>query len=324
MSRISSASRGKSAAVAAPSATPEEVQLGFDEPAALESDSVFQNASVAPKTSNLGEVHSRQLVVDCSNMTATELALGKVVNLSDNLTQILSDGVSEEVDKNKIIVTGIELCNVFSDVPKRVTVGINLFDSHNQKEGLKNDAGWLYSQTSSDLADNEHVSYGGDDGSFTNLCSLLPNEQARHQPAASLYTPTHSTLTSRHMVDYNGISNEEQLWEGIVPVTKDLYYVPQESVVCKVVSKNWDRFGFHPDQEQLVEDGFYRISKPIVNSVISQLWTHVISKLPYTTVSNMKLHLQSNIQPSSKPMNVSMQLRVKYRYPTVAAPASEE
>ena len=85
-----------------------------------------------------------------------------------------------------------------------------------------------------------------------------------------------------------------------------------------MVSKNWDRFGFHPDQEQLVEDGFYRISKPIVNSVISQLWTQVISRMPYTTVSNMKMHLQSNIQPSSKPMNVSMQLRVKYRFPSAA------
>lgn len=41
-------------------------------------------------------------------------------------------------------------------------------------------------------------------------------EQARHEPAASLYTPTHNTLTSRHMVDYNGISQEEQLWQGIV------------------------------------------------------------------------------------------------------------
>ena len=255
MSRISSGSGAKTAAAVPPGAAAGEVKLAFEEPAALESDSLFQNTSGAPQTSNLGEVHSRQLVLD-TTCTATELALGKVVSLSDNLTHILSDGVSEAVDENKIIVTGIELCNVHSDVPKRVTVGINLFDSHNQKQGLKNDAGWLYSQTSSDLADNEHVSFGGDDGSFTNLCSLLPKEHARHQPAASLYTPTHSTLTSRHLVDYNGITRQEDLWQGIVPVTKDLYYVPQSSVVCAVVSKNWDRFGFHVSHFCCPQHGF--------------------------------------------------------------------
>lgn len=254
MSRISSGKRAPAAPAAAPAVAPEAANLALDESAALESESVFHNTSASGNVANLGDVHSCQIVVDTS-ATATELALGKTINLSDNLNHIFSQGAPDAVDTNKVIITGIDLVNVYSDVPKRVTVGMNLFDSHQQKQGLKNDAGWLYSQTSSDLADNEHVSSIGDDGSYTNLCSLLPNEKARHEPAASLYTPTHNTLTSRHMVDYNGISQEEQLWEGIVPVTKDLYYVPQDSVVCKVVSKNWDRFGFHPDQEQLVEDG---------------------------------------------------------------------
>ena len=241
MSRISSGKRTPAVAPAAPAAVPELADLALDKPAALESESVFQNASAeASSTTNLGDVHSCQIVVDTS-CSATELALGKTVNLSDNLSHIFSQGAPEAVDTNKVIVTGIELVNVYSDVPQRVTVGMNLFDSHQQKEGLKNDAGWLYSQTSSDLADNEHVSSIGEDGRFTTLCSLLPMEQARHEPAASLYTPTHNTLTSRHMVDYNGISQEEQLWQGIVPVTNDLYYVPQDSVVCKVVSKNWVR-----------------------------------------------------------------------------------
>lgn len=242
MSRISSGKRAPAAAPPAPAAAPEETNLGFDEPAALESDSVFQNTSVeSSSATNLGDVHSCQIVMDANNITATELALGKTINLSDNLTHIFSQGAPEAVDTNKVIVTGIELVNVYSDVPKRVTVGMNLFDSHQQKEGLRNDAGWLYSQTSSDLADNEHVSSIGDDGSFTNLCSLLPMEKARHEPAASLYTPTHNTLTSRHMVDYNGISQEEQLWEGIVPVTKDLYYVVS-NICCEK----------HPDEYTII------------------------------------------------------------------------
>lgn len=232
MSRISSGKRAPAAAPAAPAAVPGVANLALDEPAALETDSVFQNTSVESSTAtNLGDVHSCQIVVD-TTATATELALGKTVSLSDNISHIFSNGAPDAVDTNKVIITGIDLVNVYSDVPKRVTVGMNLFDSHQQKQGLKNDAGWLYSQTSSDLADNEHVSYGGDDGAFTNLCSLLPNEKARHEPAASLYTPTHNTLTSRHMVDYNGISQEEQLWDGIVPVTKDLYYVVS-NICCK-------------------------------------------------------------------------------------------
>jgi len=200
MSRVSSGKRGSAAAV------PETVNLSLDAPTELEGESVFHNTSAeSANASNLGNEQSCQIVVD-TKMSATELALGKTVNLSDNLSSIFSDGVSEEVDTNKVIVTGIELVNVYSDVPSRVTVGMNLFDSHQQKKGLKNDNGWLYSQTSSDLADNEHVSSIGDGGGFTNLCSLLPMEKARHEPAASLYTPTHNTLTSRHMVDYNGIS----------------------------------------------------------------------------------------------------------------------
>ena len=207
MSRISSDKRTTGAAPPATAALPNVGDLALDDPAALDEGSVFQNASAAPSnTTNLGDVHSCQIVVDTS-CSATELALGKTVNLSDNIHHIFSQGASEAVDTNKVIVTGIDLVNVYSDVPKRVTVGMNLFDSHQQKHGLKNDAGWLYSQTSSDLAgDNEHVSSSGEDNKFTNLCSLLPNERARHEPAASLYTPTHNTLTSRHMVDYSGIS----------------------------------------------------------------------------------------------------------------------
>jgi hypothetical protein len=175
-----------------------------------------------------------------------------------------------------VVITGITLENVFSDVPKRVSVSANLFQSKAQQTGLKNEAGWLFSQQSSELASeaSEHVAYSGD-GSFVNLCSLLPFEQARHTSCA-IYTPTNSSLNQRHLQDYGNISTKEQLWDGIVAVTDSTYYVPSgascchsivfcffpnapihpspilsplhiyltESVVCKVISKNWDRFGF--------------------------------------------------------------------------------
>ena len=142
------------------------------------------------------------------------------------------DGVSPA--NTKVVITGIELQNVYSDVPKRVSVSANLFDNEQQKAGLVNEAGWLYAQQSSELAAEaaEHVSFSGD-GSYVNLCSLLPFEQARHTSCA-IYTPTNSSLNQRHLQDYGAISTKAQLWSGIVPVTDKTYYVPAESVVCKV------------------------------------------------------------------------------------------
>lgn len=88
--------------------------------------------------------------------------------------------------------------------------------------------------------------------------------------------------------------------------------------------QRWEfRFGFHPEQEQKVEGEFYRIDKPIVQSVVNQLYDNVICKLPFTDVSRLKIHLQSQVKPSnSNTHQVSMQLKVKYRYP-MAAPAAQ-
>ena len=79
------------------------------------------------------------------------------------------------------------------------------------------------------------------------------------------------------------------------------------------------QFGFHPEQENLLEGSFYRVSKNIVDSVASQLMTNVVTRLPFTGVSNLQMHLQSsNIEPSqSQEHNVSLQLKVDYRYPQV-------
>lgn len=233
MSRISSSR----AAPVAPSTAKEQL-IASESP--VETAPALDSAAVFPEmqASDLGEIHSRQIVVD-TELSATQLSLGHEVKLSQNLADVFAEGISNVSSKNKAIVTGIELCNVYSSVPKRVSVGINLFSNPEQKQGLRNETGWLYSAGSSELADQEHVGYAGDGGNFTNLASLLPLEQARHQPATQLYSPCNSELTSRQLSDYGNITSEKQLWEGIVPVTKDLYYVPAESVVCKVVSKNW-------------------------------------------------------------------------------------
>ena len=235
MSRVNSsaprAAAAPEAASAAPAAMPTEPLAA---PMAVDESSLFESADASSRSS-LSEVHTRNVVVDAS-LTATELNLGKSMPLSRNLAAIFADGI-EGVSpaSTKVVITGITLENVFSDVPKRVSVSANLFQNKAQQAGLKNEAGWLYSQQSSELASeaSEHVAYGGD-GSFVNLCSLLPFEQARHT-ACAIYTPTNSSLNQRHLQDYGNISTKEQLWDGIVAVTDSTYYVPAESVVCKVI-----------------------------------------------------------------------------------------
>lgn len=304
---------------AVPAIAPNDASAAIpvDTTAAVPDESLFAQT----EKSSLSEVHSRNIVVDTS-LTATELNLGKSVPLSTNLASVFADGVDGVSKTNtKVIITGIELQNVYSDVPKRVSVSANLFQNKAQKNGLVNEAGWLYSQQNSELASeaSEHVSYSGD-GNFVNLCSLLPFEQARHT-SCPIYTPTNSSINQRHLQDYGNISSRDQLWKGIVSVTDSTYYVPAESVICKVINKNWERFGVHMAQEEKIENGqFYRVDKSIVDSVVDQLYTNVIAKLPFSDVSNLKLHLQSNVAPSnSNTHQVSLQLKVNYRYPMAAA-----
>lgn len=247
MSRVQSSSTAvREAPAAAPAAAPTSAPLS-----AAPEEPLFasQTLSAGAPASLLSEVHTRNLVVD-TRLTATELNLGKEVPLSQNLSAVFAEGVKGvSPASHKIVVTGITLENVYSDVPSRVNVGMNLFQNQAQQKSLVNDAGWLYSAASSELAAeaSEHVAFAGNDGKFVQLCSLLPMESSRHNNCA-IYTPTSSSLNSRHLQDYGNISTKDQLWDGIVAVTDSTYYVPSESVVCKVIEKNWDKFGFHPQQ----------------------------------------------------------------------------
>lgn len=234
MSRVNSTTNK---AVAAPAAV--SVELSPEPAAEVAASSVFSEESTGQ--SSLSAVHTKTLIVD-HTFSATELNLGKEVPLSSNLAAVFADGVEGVTSANtKVVITGIDLQNVYSDCPSRIAVAANLFQTAAQKTGLVNEAGWLYSQQSSEVAAeaSEHVSYAKS-GNFVNLCSLLPFETARHA-SCPIYTPTNSSLNQRHLMDYGGISSKEELWKGIVAVTDATYYVPASSVVCKVISKNWDR-----------------------------------------------------------------------------------
>ena len=194
-------SRVNSSATAAAAATAAEVASSSSAPAAMPTEplaapmaadeaSLFESGD-ANTRSSLSEVHTRNVVVD-TKLSATELNLGKSVPLSRNLAAVFADGIEGVTAANtKVVITGITLENVYSDVPSRVAVSANLFQSKVQQTGLKNEAGWLYSQQSSELASEaaEHVAYGGD-GSFVNLCSLLPLSRRDTQTAPCTHPQT--------------------------------------------------------------------------------------------------------------------------------------
>ena len=197
-------------------AAPAVVEMAPEPPAEVPASSVF---SESEGQTSLTAVHTKTLVVD-HVVTATELNLGKEVALSANLPEVFADGVDGVTGANtKVVISGIDLQNVYSDCPARVAVSANLFETAEQKTGLVNEAGWLYSQQSSELAAeaSDHVSYAKD-GNFVNLCSLLPFETARHA-SCPIYTPTNSSLNQRHLMDYGAISSKDELWKGIVAVT---------------------------------------------------------------------------------------------------------
>lgn len=232
MSRVNnSAPKVSAVAPAAPAAAPAEAPAMLPTTTSVD-ESLFSSAGSS--ASSLSEIHTKNIVVDAS-LSATELSLGTTVKLSENLPAVF--GVTKEAPN--IIVTGISLENVYSDVPQRVQVGANLFDNAElQHQHLKNEQGWLYAATSTELDAAEHSPIMN--SNFTNLVSILPFEQQRHTNV-SLYTPASSSLNSRMLQEYGGVQSREQLMDGIVQVTPTTMYVPSSSLVCKVISRNWDR-----------------------------------------------------------------------------------
>jgi len=288
MSRVNNTGpKGTAAAPAPPASAAVETSMAAL-PLAGSDESLFSDVG-STTSSALSEIHTKNIIVDTS-MSATELSLGKTVKLSENLPAVFGVNASTP----NIIVTNISLENVYSDVPQRVQVGCSLFDNAQlQHQHLKNEQGWLYAATSTELDTAEHSPLNNN---FTNLVSILPFEQQRHTNI-SLYTPASSSLNSRMLQEYGGVQSRDQLMKGVVPVTPTTMYVPANSIICRVISRNWDRvstdwlflpppppacscflltryfprtspiykFGFHPDQETKIESEFYRIDSEVVN-----------------------------------------------------------
>lgn len=255
--------------------------------------------------------HQRRIFVHFSG-TASQLRHGAIQQLANNPVDLFKPQFSADAteaernaDYSKPIISSIRMNSVMSNCPAPVTMGMNLHNIKNPE--VVNAEGLLYTKQDHEISAEHAFEQEG----YVNLASILPFEKARC--SVDLYSPT-NLLDSRHVKEYGGYTLDK-LWEGIVPFqNEDFYYVDEDHVVTKIINQNWDKLGVNLAQEATKEGRYLKLSKPMVKSIIDQLYSTVIQKIPYTDVSNLGLRLQSNVDGSDK-YDVCAELLVSYRFP---------
>jgi len=255
----------------------------------------------------------RRVVFEC-NATGAGLANGHVVNIQ-NASHVFAPHISSDLSpeekaalkaKNfdQAIVTSMALKSVSSSCPETVTVGVNLFANN---ANVANSKGWLYTQEVNDMSSNHaHANEG-----FTNIVTILPNE--KHRTDQVVYHPE-GLMNSRWIQEYGGYTLEK-LHEGITRFQgKDYCYVPEDHVVVSIIRNNWESLGVNLNDESMKEGEFLKINKQMVDNCIQQLYSSVISQIPYTSLSNLGARFQANTQ-GSQSYKVVAELEVKYRFP---------
>lgn len=277
-----------------------------------------EDFSVGAKDSEAGTTHARRIVVTC-NATAEELMAGKSVKIK-NASDVFKpsyemEDLDEEqqasfakLDFSKGIVTGIKLKSVYSNCSENVTMSLNLYENNPQ---ITNNEGSLYTPQATDMG----MSHVSESEGFINLVNVLPYERAR--PDQPCYTPE-NILNNRFISEYGGYTLEK-LWEGIVPFkNEDYFYVQSDSVVLRVVSRNWEMLGINTEEERKRENKYVKVSKEVVNNVIKQLYEQVICQIPYTSFEQLQAKFNANDVPAGE-YKVTAELLVQYKYPTINA-----
>ena len=270
----------------------------------------FTEAPVQEEKENEVE-HQRRIFVHLKT-SASQLRHGVVQAIANNPTelfrpQLAADASAKErnADYSKPIISKIKLNSVMSSCPSPVTLGMNIHNIKNPE--VVNSEGRLFTKQADELSANHQSNQDG----FENLASILPYEKGRM--SVDLYTPT-NLLNSEQVSMYGGYTLDS-LWSEIIPFPgQSFYYVPQTHIVTSIIEKNWDKLQVNLEHEKVLENGYLKLSAPLVKSVIEQLYTSVISRIPYTDVSNLSVRLQSNVEGNDK-YDVCAELLVSYRYP---------
>lgn len=279
--------------------------------------SVAQKIQEAP-TADLAEIGTttpelvRRVVFEC-NSTGAGLANGRVVNIQ-NASHVFAPHISSDLapeekaalsakNFDQAIVTTMSLKSVSSSCPEVVTVGINLFANN---ANVANSKGWLYTQEVNDMSANHAHSNEG----FTNVVTILPNE--KHRTDQVVYHPE-GLMNSRWIQEYGGYTLEK-LHEGITRFAgKDYCYVPDDHVVVSIIKNNWESLGINLNDESMKEGEFLKVNKTVVDNCINQLYSSVISQIPYTSLSNLGARFQANTE-GSKPYKVVAEFELRYKF----------
>ena len=181
---------------------------------------------------------------------------------------------------------------------------MNLFSN---SANVANAKGWLYAKEVNDMSSNHaHMNEG-----FTNVVSILPHEKQRMSEV--VYHPE-GLMNSRWIQQYGGYTLDK-LHEGITRFSgKDYCYVPENHVVVSIIKNNWEQLGINLQDETMREGEFMKINKTVVDNCINQLYSNVISQIPYTNLSDLGARFQANTEGSSM-YKVVCEMEIKYRFP---------
>lgn len=281
--------------------------------AALTETTAPQLSEPTHETNNVSPELVRRVVFEV-NATGSELAQGSTVGVSNpdhvfkpSMPADLTEAEQKEFmsrDYTQGIVTSVKLKSVGSNCPETVTVGLNLFKNNPQ---VANSQGWLYARQVNDMSDvHAHVNDG-----FANLVTILPHE--RQRPDQVVYEPE-NVMNSRYIQQYGGYTLEK-LKQGIVQFPdQDYCYVPESHVVTDIVKNNWESLGVNLEAEAVREGQYVKLAKSMVDNCISQLYSNVISQIPFTNFADLGARFQANTEGADT-YKVVCEMEIKYRFP---------
>jgi len=272
-----------------------------------------QFAEVAQETASVSPELVRRVVFEV-NATGSALAQGSITCVSNpehvfkpSMPSDLSEAEQQEFmsrDYSQGIITSVKLNSVASTCPETVTVGLNLFKNSPQ---VANSQGWLYAQQVNDMSDQHAHQNDG----FSNLVTILPHERMR--PDKVVYEPE-NVMNSRYIQQYGGYTLDK-LHQGIVEFPdQDYVYVPEGHVVTDIVKNNWESLGVNIEAEAVREGQYVKLGKNVVDNCISQLYSNVISQIPFTNFSDLGARFQANTEGEGT-YKVVCEMEIKYRFP---------
>jgi hypothetical protein len=147
----------------------------------------------------------------------------------------------------------------------------------------------------------------------------MPYERSRD--IISLYDPK-NVQNNRFIQTYGGYHGKN-LWNNIIPFPKqNYYYVDKDHVVMQVVAQNWDTLGINPGEEMLHENRYVKMAGPVVDSVIAQLESTILTQMPFTNLGAPSFKFTAKplrewgTQPdAAKTFKVMCELKMSYMFP---------